>query len=194
MALAMMNLKGVARTSRYLAVGLLLWFFTLQSGINATLAGVLTAAFIPLRAGDKSPLHGLVHRLHAPVNYVIMPLFAFAAAGVSLKGLSLASFGQPLTLAVIAGLALGKPIGVFGFVWIAAKSRLASMPANVSWGQILGAGWLAGIGFTMSLFIGALAFADEALLDQVRLGVLSGSAISALAGALVLYLSRKRLA
>jgi NhaA family Na+:H+ antiporter len=194
MALTMMNLKGLPRTSRYLAVGVLLWFFTLQSGINATLAGVLTAAFIPLRAGDKSPLHALVHRLHAPVNYAIMPLFAFAAAGVSLKGLSFASFGQPLTFAVIAGLALGKPVGIFGFVWIAAKSRLASVPPNVSWGQILGAGWLAGIGFTMSLFIGALAFADEALLDQVRLGVLSGSAISALAGALVLYLSRTRLA
>jgi Na+:H+ antiporter, NhaA family len=194
LALTVMNLKGVARLRSYLAVGLLLWFFTLQSGINATLAGVLTAAFIPLRIGGKSPLHALAHKLHAPVNYGIMPIFAFAAAGVSLKGLSLASFAQPLTLAVMAGLMIGKPIGIFGFVWFAVKSRLAAMPLNVSWGQILGAGFLAGIGFTMSLFIGALAFTDEALLDQVRLGVLAGSAISALFGALALYVAGRRVA
>ncbi|MGL5138929.1 MAG: Na+/H+ antiporter NhaA, partial [Beijerinckiaceae bacterium] len=192
LALTVMNLKGVARLWPYLTMGFVLWFFTLQSGINATLAGVLTAAFVPLRIGDKSPLHALVHRLHAPVNFGIMPVFAFVAAGVSLKGLSLASFGQPLTLAVMAGLTLGKPIGIFGSVWLSVRSGISVLPQNVSWGHILGAGCLAGIGFTMSLFVGALAFSDEALLDQVRLGVLVGSALSAIVGAGVLYATRRR--
>lgn len=190
MALAVTNLKNVEKLWPYLGIGALLWFFTQQSGINATLAGVIAGAFVPLRIGDRSPLHHLAHLLHRPVQFGIMPVFAFAAAGVSLQGMTFARFIEPLTLAIMLGLVLGKPSGIFATVWLASRLGIASRPPGVSWLDLLGAGCLAGIGFTMSLFVGALAFSDEAMLDQVRLGVLSGSTIAACLGILVLWFGR----
>jgi Na+:H+ antiporter, NhaA family len=189
--LAILMLRRVASLVPYLIVGAVLWFFTLQSGINATLAGVITALFIPLKAGSGSPLHRLEHALKPWVNLGIMPIFAFANAGVALGGLGLAAFGQPLTLGVLFGLVIGKPIGIGLAVWIANALRIAQLPEGANWPQIIAIGCLAGIGFTMSLFIGALAFESETLMNQVRLGVLSGSLISALLGAGLLILFAK---
>jgi Na+:H+ antiporter, NhaA family len=189
--LAVLMLRRVASLAPYLVVGAVLWLFTLQSGINATLAGVITALFIPLKAGGGSPLHRLEHALKPWVNFGIMPIFAFANAGVALGGLGLAVFGQPLTLGVLFGLVIGKPIGIGFAVWIANASKIAQLPEGATWPQIIAIGCLAGIGFTMSLFVGALAFENETLMDQVRLGVLSGSLISALLGAGLLILFGK---
>ncbi len=181
-------------SSPYLIVGVVLWVLTLQSGINATLAGVIMAFFIPLKAvGGSSPLHRLEQTLWAPVNFGIMPIFAFANAGVPLLGLALADLFKPLTLGIALGLFIGKPIGITLAVFLTVKSGLARLPSGATWSEIAGMACLAGIGFTMSLFIGALAFADEALLDQVRLGVLGGSLLSTIMGVLViLALARRR--
>ncbi len=194
MALFALNKRGEARLAPYCVVGIVLWVLTLQSGINATLAGVIMAFFIPLKAvGGTSPLHRLEQKLWAPVNFGIMPVFAFANAGVPLLGLALADLFMPLTLGIALGLFIGKPIGITLAVFLVVKSGLARLPAGASWGEIAGMACLAGIGFTMSLFIGALAFTNEALLDQVRLGVLGGSLLSTIAGVLViLQLARRR--
>jgi NhaA family Na+:H+ antiporter len=182
MVLAAMNIRRVAALWPYMLAGAFLWLFTLQSGINPTLAGVVTALFVPLRAGEGSPLHRLADALRTPVNFIIMPVFAFANAGVPLLGLGLGDLLQPLTLGIALGLILGKPVGITLAVWIATRLRVAELPRGAQWSQIVGISCLAGIGFTMSLFIGALAFREEALLNQVRLGVLSGSLVSALLG------------
>ena len=184
--------SGVRRLSIYGGLSVLLWYAVLLSGVHATIAGVIAAFCIPLRrtpaapeAAD-SPLHRLEHALHAPVAYLIIPLFGFANAGVDLRGLGLAAFLHPLALAVMLGLFLGKQIGIFGAIWLATRTGLTA-PLRASWLQIYGLSLLCGIGFTMSLFIGALAFAgDQALIDEVKIGVLAGSALSAVAGYLVL--------
>ena len=137
----------------------------------------------------KSPLHSLEHGLAPYVLFLIVPIFAFANAGVSLEGLSLADLMAPLPLGIALGLVLGKQIGVFGLTWLTVKSGLAQLPHGVTWVHIYGLACLAGIGFTMSLFIGSLSFGDAALMDAVRLGVLSGSLVSGLIGFTVLRLS-----
>jgi Na+:H+ antiporter, NhaA family len=182
MALAAINARNVPKLWPYLLAGGVLWVFTLQSGINATLAGVVTALFVPLKAGGGSPLHRLVDHLKTPVNFAIMPLFAFANAGVSLSGLGMADLTEALTLGISLGLIIGKPVGIALAVFLTVKLGLATLPSGARWIDIVGVACLAGIGFTMSLFVGALAFSEEILLNQVRLGVLGGSLVSALLG------------
>jgi len=184
------NIKGAHRVAPSLILGLILWVLVLKSGVHATLAGVVTAFFIPLTdKWGKSPLHALENGLAPYVLFLIVPIFAFANAGVSLEGLSLADLMAPLPLGIALGLVLGKQIGVFGLTWLTVKSGLAQLPHGVTWVHIYGLACLAGIGFTMSLFIGSLSFGDAALMDAVRLGVLSGSLVSGLIGFTVLRLS-----
>ncbi|MGF7148262.1 NhaA family Na+:H+ antiporter [Sphingomonas zeicaulis] len=183
---------GVIRIWPYLIGFALLWFVVLISGVHATIAGVLAALMIPLRRTPGTPdaadstLHRLEHALHAPVSYVVVPLFGFANAGVSLAGVGLDDVFAPLPLGIALGLFLGKQTGIFATVWLAAKTGLAPRPARATWPQVYGVALLCGIGFTMSLFIGGLAFADPAQIDAVKIGVLMGSIVSALAGFAVL--------
>ncbi len=182
-----LNRAGVLRIAPYIMVGVVLWVFVLKSGVHATLAGVVLALAIPLRAGDQaSPLRAVEHSLHPYVAYGVLPAFAFANAGVSLDGFSLSSLLEPLPLGIAAGLLVGKQIGVFGSIVLAVKFGIARRPDGVTWLQLYGLSCLAGIGFTMSLFIGTLAFAGPELMAQVRYGVLTGSLISALLGYAVL--------
>lgn len=183
--------------SAYLVLGLALWVCVFQSGVHATMAGVALAFTIPLRRSPGkredllSPLHRLEHALQSWVAFLIVPLFGFANAGVSLAGLSVASIAAPITLGIAVGLFLGKQIGVFLAVWTAIKLRLADCPAGASLAQVYGIGLLCGIGFTMSLFIGLLAFpAPPEAQAQVKIGVLLGSLLSAVAGVIVLMLAR----
>lgn len=193
--LTALNLGGVKRLAPYLMVGAVLWFFVLQSGIHATLAGVALALTIPLHGRgaesdepEHSPLHRLEHWLHPYVAYAIVPIFGFANAGVSIANMSPSLLLQPLPLGIMLGLFLGKQIGVFGFAWLAVKAGLGTMPAKATWAQLYGVSLLCGIGFTMSLFIGALAFAgNDALGDATKIGVLAGSLVSAVAGYVALF-------
>ncbi|RWF25648.1 MAG: Na+/H+ antiporter NhaA, partial [Mesorhizobium sp.] len=194
-ALVVLNRMRVMSLVPYLVLGALLWVLVLKSGVHATLAGVALALTIPLErsAGtghdaEHSPLHRLEHGLHRLVPFIVIPVFGFANAGVSLGGLSLAALVEPLTLGVAAGLVLGKLIGVFGSSALAIRLGLADLPANAGWLHMIGISLLCGIGFTMSLFIGLLAFAnDAALQDAVKVGILAGSLIAALVGAAVLF-------
>ncbi|WP_368416343.1 Na+/H+ antiporter NhaA [Falsiroseomonas sp.] len=191
-----MNLGGVRQLGPYMLAGLALWVFFMESGVSATLAGVLLAFFIPLRvapgAGGHSPLHLLMAKLKPGVLFLIMPVFALANAGVPLAGLGLGALAHPVTAGIALGLFVGKPIGILACVWLAQRSGLARLPAGATWLGLLGVAWLAGIGFTMSLFIGVLAFESEALMDQVRLGVLAGSTLAALAGVAVIMAAARR--
>jgi len=187
--LFLLNRFGVTRTSAYVLIGLFLWVCVLKSGVHATLAGVVVALAIPLRAKDEdghSPLIHLEHTLHPWVAFMILPVFGFANAGVSFAGMGLDSFAHPVTLGIILGLALGKMVGVYGATWLAIKSGIAKRPENASWIQIYGVACLCGIGFTMSLFIGNLAFDDPAYAATIRLGVLTGSVVMAVLGFLLL--------
>ena len=181
--LFMMNRLGVIRTAPYILVGIFLWICVLKSGVHATLAGVIAALAIPLNAKDgSSPLKHLEHILHPWTAFLILPLFAFANAGVSFAGLRFDDLLAPLALGIAAGLVIGKQIGVFGFMFFATRIGLVTRPAGVSWLQLYGLACLTGIGFTMSLFIGNLAFSDPEQIETVKLGVISGSLISGLAG------------
>jgi NhaA family Na+:H+ antiporter len=173
----------------YLLLGLALWFCVLKSGVHATLAGVILAFVMPEQSSPRSPSAMLEHGLHKWVAFGIVPVFAFANAGVSLVGLSLATLFQPVTLGVAAGLFVGKQIGIFGVTWVTVKLGIAQLPRGMSWASLYGVSLLCGIGFTISLFIGALAFSDPALQDAAKLGVLLGSLVSGLAGMAVLKLS-----
>ena len=187
-----LNLKGTHRIAPILLLGTILWVLVLKSGVHATLAGVVTAFFVPLRDRfGKSPLHSLEDGLSPYVLFLIVPIFAFANAGVVLKGLTFGDLFAPLPLGIAAGLVLGKQIGVFGVTWLLVKAGVARLPHAVTWTHIYGLACLAGIGFTMSLFIGGLSFSDQAHMNEVRLGVLAGSAISALIGYSVLRLSAR---
>ncbi|MGN6468630.1 MAG: Na+/H+ antiporter NhaA [Rhizobiaceae bacterium] len=196
-ALVVLNRMGVLRLAPYVALGVILWVVVLKSGIHATLAGVALALTIPLRRApglesdlQASPLHRMEHALHGVVPFVIVPVFGFANAGVSFAGMSAATLTEPLTLGVALGLLAGKLIGVFGTVFVAVRLGIAAMPANAGWSHMLGVALLCGIGFTMSLFIGLLAFGDsEALQQSVKVGILAGSLAAAVLGALVLRLS-----
>jgi Na+:H+ antiporter, NhaA family len=181
----------------YLILAALLWYATLLSGVHATIAGVMAAFAIPFRRtiaapdAEDSALHRLEHALAKPVAFLIVPLFGFANAGVSLDGVSPSSLVEPLPLGIALGLFLGKQLGIFGSVWAAVKMGMAVRPKDASWTQVYGVALLCGIGFTMSLFIGGLAFTDAAQGDAVKIGVLMGSLLSALAGYLVLRFAAK---
>ena len=187
-----LNRRGVTRLAPYLLTGIFIWVCVLKSGVHATLAGVVVAIAIPMSAnaaGEPTLLEQLEESLHPWVAFAILPLFAFANAGVSLQGLSLAKLIEPVPLGIALGLFIGKPVGIFCASWVAVVGGLAPRPEGASWAQLLGVGMLGGIGFTMSLFIGMLAFTDPAHAAPLRLGVLSGSLLSALAGFLVLRFS-----
>ncbi|MBL8770034.1 MAG: Na+/H+ antiporter NhaA [Phenylobacterium sp.] len=191
--LAILNRLGVMRLWPYLLAGVVLWVCVLQSGVHATLAGVALAFTIPLKPSPArpdvatSPLHILEHGLQRWVAFGVVPIFGFANAGVSLTALGLEAMLAPVTLGVALGLFLGKQVGVFAATAAAVRLRLADLPDHASWAQVYGASILCGIGFTMSLFIGHLAFPGSPLLqDEVKLGVLAGSLLSALVGAGVL--------
>ncbi|AMO70783.1 Na+/H+ antiporter NhaA [Sphingorhabdus sp. M41] len=178
-----MNRLGVIRTAPYILVGIFLWICVLKSGVHATLAGVIAALAIPLNAKDgSSPLKHLEHFLHPWTAFLVLPIFAFANAGVSLAGLKITDLMAPLALGIAAGLVVGKQLGVFGFIFLATRVGLVKRPAGVSWLQLYGLACLTGIGFTMSLFIGNLAFVDPEQIETVKLGVISGSVISGLLG------------
>ncbi|GAA6165970.1 Na+/H+ antiporter NhaA [Pelagimonas sp. KU-00592-HH] len=182
-AMFILNQMKIHRIAPFILLGIVLWVLVLKSGVHATLAGVVAAFFIPLydRWG-KSPLHSLEHGLTPYVYFFIVPVFAFANAGVVLGDISIEALAQPLPLGIILGLVIGKQIGVFGMTWLIVKTGAAQLPHGVNWRHIYGVACLAGIGFTMSLFIGGLSFADPDLMNQTRLGVLGGSLISGILG------------
>lgn len=194
-----LNRKGVRRLLPYLLLGALLWLLVLRSGIHATLAGVILALTIPMDATPAqsdsdatSPLHRLEHALHAPVGFLIVPLFALANAGVSFLNLPAQALTAPVTLGVAAGLLLGKPLGVFGLSAIAIRLRLADAPAHASRWQMFGIALLCGIGFTMSLFIALLAFPTSPILvAEAKIGILAGSLASGLLGFVALRLAHR---
>lgn len=194
--LVVLNRCGVTRLLPYLVAGGLLWFFMLQSGIHATLAGVILALCIPLGDSNNehtSPLLHLEEKLHPWVAFAVVPIFGFANAGVSLAGISPGNLIDPVPLGVTLGLLLGKQIGVFGLAALAIRAGLAKLPEACGWLQLYGVGLLCGIGFTMSLFIGALAFPNSPhLVDEVKVGVLMGSILSAILGVVVLLSAKRR--
>jgi NhaA family Na+:H+ antiporter len=191
LSLIALNARRVQRLTPYLAIGCALWFFVHASGVHATIAGVWLAFVIPMRTGADgvassnapatSPLLRLEQALHGFSAFVVMPLFAFSNAGVSLNG----SPGSSVTLAVILGLAIGKPIGITAAALAAVRLRLAALPEGVSWTALHGCAWLGGIGFTMSLFIATLAFQGTPLLDAAKVGILAGSILAGIVGAIV---------
>ena len=188
-----LNRNGTHRIAPALLLGTIMWFFVLKSGVHATLAGVITAFCIPLKdIYGKSPLHKLEDGLAPYVLYLIVPIFAFANAGVVLQGMSFADLAAPLPLGIAMGLIVGKQVGVFGITFLMVKAGLARLPNGASWLHIYGIACLAGIGFTMSLFIGSLSFSDAAMMNDVRMGVLAGSLVSALLGYAVLMLASAR--
>ncbi len=195
-AMYMMNRSGVLKLWPYLLAFLLLWYFVLLSGVHATVAGVLAAMMVPIikTPGQPdsavSPVHRLEHAIQPWSSYLIVPLFGFANAGVSLDGLGLDAVFAPLPLGIAAGLVFGKQIGIFGAIWLVVRLGWARRPRGATWPQVWGLSLLCGIGFTMSLFIGALAFPGQPLLiEEAKIGVLLGSLVSALAGFLVLRLA-----
>ncbi len=195
-ALVALNWLGVTRRSAYMLLGVALWASVLNSGVHATLAGVAIALAIPLRARDAdgvSPLQRLENDLHPWVAFVILPLFGFANAGIHLADLGPGTLFAPMPLGVALGLLIGKPLGVLATTWTAVRLGLARLPDGVEWWEIAGVACLAGIGFTMSLFIGSLAFDDVLRTAEVRIGVLGGSLLSAVLGITVLRLLAPRM-
>jgi NhaA family Na+:H+ antiporter len=197
-ALVALNRFRVTHLAPYLLLALPLWAFTLLSGIHATVAGVALAVVIPLRVSKgkpddpRSPLHRLEHRLHVWVAYLVVPIFGLANAGVSLANLGWPALAAPVALGTAAGLFVGKQLGVFTATWLALRLRLADLPDDASMLQVYGVSLLCGIGFTMSLFIGLLAFDDPVLQAEVKLGVLAGSLASGLCGVAVLWFAARR--
>ena len=195
-ALILMNRMGVIKVAPYMIIGLILWVCVLKSGVHATLAGVTLAFCIPLRTknSEPSPLLTIEHALHPWVAYAILPLFAFANAGLSFTGVNVHSFVHHVPLG-IAGLLIGKTVGVFGLTWFAIKTGLAALPTGANWGQLFGVAILCGIGFTMSLFVGSLAFVPGSsdYVGMDRMGILTGSILAALIGYTVTaFFSRKQ--
>ena len=192
--LVVLNLARVRRIVWHVLIGLVLWVCVLKSGVHATLAGVALALAIPFEAkpGDESPLTRLEHELAPWVAFGILPVFGFANAGLSFAGLSFSSILEPVPLAIAAGLFFGKQIGVFATAALVIRAGWADLPANADWITLWGTSILTGIGFTMSLFIGTLAFGESDLEAVMRLGVLAGSALSAVVGAAVLAIPKRR--
>ncbi|MGB4247902.1 MAG: Na+/H+ antiporter NhaA [Pseudohongiellaceae bacterium] len=189
--LALLNRRGVEARSVYIAIGLVMWVSMLKSGVHATLTGVILAMFIPMRSAadpDYSPLREWEHDLHVVVAFFTLPLFAFVNAGISLQGVGLDQLTHGVPLGIALGLFVGKQLGVFGMCWLAIKLRLADMPEGMSWLSLYGTAILCGVGFTMSLFIGSLAFESTGIdrtFDE-RLGIIIGSLLSGVVGYLVL--------
>ena len=187
--LVLMNRQGVVSKSAYIVIGLVVWVSLLKSGVHATLAGVAIALCIPLKGEDSAgkeqfPLQDMEKDLHHPVGFLILPLFAFANAGLSLAGLSVDDLFSPVSLGILLGLFIGKQLGVMLFTWLAVKLRIGKLPDDVNWAQLYGVAIICGIGFTMSLFIGSLAF-EQTIENQAmndRLGILVGSFLSAVLG------------
>jgi NhaA family Na+:H+ antiporter len=180
-----LNRRNVTSSAPYIIFGVFLWVAILQSGLHATLAGVITALFIPLQSKRErfhSPLKRLEHGLHPWVAFLVLPVFGFANAGVPFTGMGLESFTDPVAMGIWAGLLLGKPLGIFTVIFLAVRFKLSPMPEGANYRHIFGMSILCAIGFTMSLFIGGLAFTDISLQADIRLGVLTGSVIAAVLG------------
>ncbi|MFT5084281.1 MAG: NhaA family Na+:H+ antiporter [Lentisphaeria bacterium] len=194
--LAVLNWRKVSSRSVYVLVGVIMWVAMLKSGVHATLAGVLLAIFVPMNSGKNSEhslLKELEHDLHSVVAFFILPVFAFANAGISFAGVGVQHVLHNVPLGIALGLFLGKQVGIFGLCWLVIKLKLAKLPKGMTWGALYGTAALCGIGFTMSLFIGSLAFeeTDVNLLFDERLGIILGSLISGTVGYLVLHFSLK---
>jgi len=191
------NRRGIVSTAPYIFVGIILWVAVLKSGVHATLAGVVLAFFIPMKGnpGQPSPLKELEHNLHTLVAFIVLPIFAFANAGISFSGVGLEQVMAPVPLGIILGLVVGKQLGVFGFCFIAIKFGFAKMPDNVNWTLLYGVAALCGVGFTMSLFVGSLAFEQNSAspLFQDRLGIVIGSLISGVLGYILIKRAVKKL-
>ncbi len=195
LALFVLNRAGVSKKAPYLLLGVILWALVLKSGVHATLAGVVLAFFVPLnskREGGCSPLRELEHDLHGAVAYGILPAFAFANAGVSLAGLAPSDALRGVPFGIAAGLLVGKPLGILGVSFLAIRGRVARLPEGVTWPMLIGVSFLCGIGFTMSLFIGSLAFEQGGsdLIDD-RIGILLGSILSGIAGYVTLRIATR---
>jgi len=193
--LLILNKFGVKKFLPYLIIGIFMWFFTYKSGIHATIAGVLLASTIPhkIKANDFSLLIKIEHAISPYVAFMIMPLFAFANAGVSLEGLTMSSLMLPVPLGILLGLFVGKQVGVMFFSFFAVKLGIAEMPDNSNWFSIYGVSILTGIGFTMSLFVGNLAFVENTqYIEGVKIGVLSGSLLSTIFGYFILSIATKK--
>ncbi len=193
--LILVNRFNIKKSTPYLFIGLILWFFTYESGIHATIAGVLLATVIPHRKKEKdfSLLSKIEHNISPYVAFAIMPLFAIANAGVSLEGMNFMSLLSPVPLGILLGLFIGKQIGVFIFSFVSIKLNIAQMPNNANWINLYGVGILTGIGFTMSLFVGNLAFVENTqYMSDVKIGVLSGSLLSTVFGFFLLSLAPKK--
>ncbi|MEJ5079258.1 MULTISPECIES: Na+/H+ antiporter NhaA [unclassified Ochrobactrum] len=192
-----MNRMGVSRLLPYLIGAALLWFLVFNSGVHATVAGVVAALMIPLKPAKakpddmSSPLHTLEHALAKPVAFLIVPVFGFANAGISFTGMTPSIIFDTLPLGIMLGLFVGKQIGVFGAAWLAIKAGFAQKPMGASWGQLYGVAILCGIGFTMSIFIGLLSYPSELLQAETKIGVLTGSALSAICGYMLLRMLAK---
>ena len=192
---AFLNWRKVTNLGPYIVLGLFVWACVLKSGVHATLAGVALGLLIPLKTKNKdgkAPLNIMEHALHSWVAFAVIPVFAFANAGISFQGITLEDFLHPVTLGITLGLFFGKQLGIMAMTWLACRCNICRLPDGVSWAQYYGMALLAGIGFTMSLFIGTLAFSGAAMAMSVRLGVLSGSFLSAIAGIAVLRLATKK--
>ncbi|MCI5120117.1 MAG: Na(+)/H(+) antiporter NhaA, partial [Candidatus Electrothrix sp. AUS4] len=193
--LTVLNRMQVAAKAPYLLVGAIMWFATLKSGVHATIAGVLLAMFIPLSSKknpDISPLKSLEHSLHPFVAYVILPVFAFANSGLYLKGVGMDQILHPVPLGIALGLVVGKQLGVFGLCFLSLKLKIAQLPKEINMGHLYGASLLCGIGFTMSLFIGGLAFQGGEKVFDERIGIILGSLIAGAAGYAVLKMVIKK--
>jgi NhaA family Na+:H+ antiporter len=184
-----LNMQKVTRIAPYVIVGVILWVFVLKSGVHATLAGVAVAFAVPLKATDAqghAPLHQFEHGLHPWVAFGVLPIFAFANAGVSVAGVTLTALSEPLPLGIAAGLFIGKLVGVCGVSAMLVRLGMARLPDGASWRQLVGVAALCGVGFTMSLFIGSLAFEGPEYFTPLRLGVIAGSTLSGVTGYLFL--------
>ncbi len=186
-----LNRRGTSEMTPYIIVGIIMWVAVLKSGVHATLAGVLLAFFIPIRDRQdpqRSLLKELEHDLHGVVAFAILPLFAFANSGISLQGIGMEQLLHPVPLGIAAGLFIGKQLGVFAFCWLGVKLGIAKLPQGISWSVLYGTSLITGIGFTMSLFIGSLAFEESGVnrLFDERLGIIIGSLLSAVSGYMVL--------
>ncbi|MEK6747124.1 MAG: Na+/H+ antiporter NhaA [Pseudomonadota bacterium] len=188
-AIVALNRANISSITPYILVGVFLWFCFYYSGIHTTLAGVIVGFAIPMRDKNDlhhSPLNNCMHFLHPWVSFMVLPIFAFTSAGVDLKGLSISSFLEPLPLGIALGLFFGKQIGIFGTSWLLIKTRLVGMPEATNWRHLYSVSVIAGIGFTMSLFIGMLAFTGEHLQEMVKVGVIAGSLLCVIWGSIVL--------
>lgn len=194
--LMIMNWRGVTNNTAYILIGVIVWAAVLKSGVHATIAGVIVGLLIPLR-NNKTSFHELEESLHGPVNYVILPLFAFVNTGINFSGVSSKDFVDNVTLGITLGLFIGKQIGIFAFSYLAIVLKLGKLPDGLNYGHLFGVAILGGIGFTMSLFIGSLAFecSSDACIDMTdeRIGILMGSLLSGFIGYLVLKLQLRRL-